>query len=199
MLSLLSFSIFIGALIFIPIIIPITIINSIAKVLGTGINIGVGIYLSNNQKKLFEEHVEKGGNKASFAVPIVLSIIAAAALIFFSISYESIPDNKINFNGDELYYTNSVNIEEVEAVGEVLIETEYFCDDGKDISVKIDKKENLYIISLCINKEYVDDANLLDFSNQLCEYLPYEIFNGEAVEVHLCDNKFKPLKKISLE
>ncbi|MCM1991645.1 hypothetical protein [Oceanirhabdus seepicola] len=197
-LSLLGFILFIVALIFIPIIIPITMINLIAKLLGTGINIVVGIYLKNNQEKIFKEHIKNGGNKASFVVPILLSIIVWVIIFLLPTPYDSIQDNKVVFDGDEVYYTESVAVEEAEKLGEFLREVEFFRDED-DRCVKIDKNEGIYIFSFGILKEYIDDADILNIASVLCEYLPNEVFNGEEVEVHLCDENFKPLKKINLE
>lgn len=199
LLSLLGFILFVVGIIFIPIIVPITMINLIVKFIGTGINIGVGVYLRNKQEKLFQEHIDNDGNKASFGVPVLLSFIMAVVIIFLPTPYDSIPDDKIIFNGDEVYYTDTVTVQESELVGRFLMETGYFVNDGNDVSVKLDKQNSIYILSFCINEEYIDDTEILTAFNELYELLTIEVFNGYKFEVHLCNQYFKTLKKVKLE
>ncbi|MCM1991644.1 hypothetical protein [Oceanirhabdus seepicola] len=187
--SLLGFILISVALIYIP--------STMGKSIIFGINLGIGAYLKNDQEKLFKEHIESGGKKASYLVPVLISIIVTGVLIFFSIYVALIPDNSVIIHGDRVYYTERVEKEEAEKLAKYLSEIEFLLDDDIPVDVKIDRSTEGYIFSFIIEEEYLYDEELLQVAKDLGVYLSIEVFNGDQVQVQLCNEVFKPLKKVS--
>lgn len=168
----------------------------IMKIIFLGLNIGLGLYMKNDQICLYEDHIVNGGKNASYWIPLLICLLFTV-LIIFTLSYTShIPDSMIIVEGDELYYTDSINVEEVEDLGQYLAANEFFVDDNNVISVKIDKTTDKYIFSLVISEVYQDDEEVIEYAKQLSYYLSTEVFNNSKVEVNLCDDMFKPLRKV---
>lgn len=170
--------------------------SQITKYVFMVLNVSLGVYMQKDQTHLFEEHIENGGKKASFIIPLVLCIALSAVLIGINVYYSSIPDTKITYGEDELYYTNRVNKEEIEKLGEYLSYSGFFVEDNHEISAKIDKKSDKYIFSFPINEEYLNDEEVLEDCREMTHILSTEVFEGHNVEMHLCDTRFKNLKTI---
>lgn len=77
--------------------------------------------------------------KASAIFPIAFCIVALGVVAWGMIYSINIPDNKKVFGGDELYYTDSVSVAEVDKLGNYFTTNQVFNDDGKTISSKINK------------------------------------------------------------
>ena len=173
--------------------------RDIAKSLFLGLNIGVGMYMQRDQKKLYEDHIANGRKKASYVLPLVFCIIISAFLIWAMIYSQNIPDKNLVINGDELYYTDNVSKNEVDKLGEYLKETDFFAQDDNNISIKIDKKEEEYILSLIVDKEKVESSDISETAKFLGKTLSTEVFNNSKVSVNLCDDRFNSLKTINIE
>lgn len=63
--------------------------NPIINYLFLVANIGIAIYFSNDQKVMFENHLQKGGKKASIVIPLVLSIIFCVCILVLLILAEN--------------------------------------------------------------------------------------------------------------
>lgn len=171
--------------------------QSTLKALFYAVNIGIGAYLTNSQKGLYKEHIEKGGKKASFVIPVVICLVFAAGIIYMNILTANIPDKVKTFNGDELYYTDSISVDEVDKLGNYLADEGLFNDDGEVISTKIDKKSDTYMFSVIFDKKYLDDVEANKMFKEVRSMLSANVFNGSMVELHICDNKFNTLKVIN--
>ncbi|MFL0268051.1 hypothetical protein [Candidatus Clostridium radicumherbarum] len=169
---------------------------SILKGIFYGLNIGAAVYMRQDQSKLFENHVLNGGRKASYLVPVLVSTVITAiflVLMFYSIN---IPDQKLMFNGSELYFTENVQKSDAEKLGTYLSEQGFF-NENRKVSVKIDKKSTTYEFSLIIDKSSLEDKNLEQSAKDMSTELSKNVFNNNKVNINLCDNVFKPLKTIS--
>lgn len=171
--------------------------QAIGKILFFGLNIGLGIYMQNDQKSLFKQHMEGGGKKASYAVPLISCFIAAGLIITCIIYSANIPDNVKSFQGDELYYTNNVNISDVGRLGDFFVNEGLFAQDGKTISLKIDKKLDIYSVSIVIDKKYINDNDTITYLQTLRKSISNSVFNDSKVEINICDEKFNLLKTIN--
>ena len=58
--------------------------ESLGKLLGIGVNTAVSLFFYHDQKAAFEQHLARGGNRASIRLPVVLSIIFAGILFLVS-------------------------------------------------------------------------------------------------------------------
>lgn len=170
---------------------------SILKAVTYSINVALGMYMRNDQRNMYDNYINAGGKKASLVLPVILCI-ALTTLVIVSIVYSAnIPDKKLTFQGDDLYYTDNITKEETNKLGLYLEDYGLIVKDNKTISLKIDKKQNAYILSIVINKNYLNDKSTLESVKDLCKDLSLDVFNNKKVEVDLCDNNFKNLKTIS--
>lgn len=194
-------SLIISFLVFaIAICLSILIDNIIMKYVFYGLNIGIGMYLQNDQLKLYNSHLLNGGQEASYLIPVIICVCALALLIFWiilgTIRYSNIPDQKKEFSGDELYYTDNVSINEVNKLGNYLEDNKVFSNDGDTWSFKLDKKDDAYIFSMIVSEEKSNNEEYLDAAKQFAQQLSSDVFHSQ-VEIDACDNKFKPLKVIT--
>lgn len=186
---LVTTTVFLIGLFFIP-------FELVSRIFSLSILCGMGYYMKTSQEKLFDEFIDKGGKSANYIFPFVLSLIFILVCIYLLIISANIPDQYIEFLDDEVYYTNKVSVEDVEKLGEFLIEIEWFSKDDSRISVKLDITDNTYKVYFIIKKEYIEDEDLISTFTYLKYELENEIFEGNAVEVYLTDDTFKELKRI---
>jgi len=170
--------------------------NSIAKVLFFTANICLGSYFMKTQQKLYIEHIQNGGKRASYFLPITICIIITGLLIALIIYCDFIPNNSIKYNKNELYYTDNVTNSEAKEVGDYL-KSEGFFDNTSQISAKIDKQNNVYILSLIINSDYLNNKKLITAMNLLSNDLSKNFFANAKVRIDLCNNRFKVLKSLN--
>ncbi|MDT8717123.1 hypothetical protein IAI10_10680 [Clostridium sp. 19966] len=171
-----------------------------SKYIGYAVNIFVASYFSRNQKELYASHILGGGKKASFALPIFLSIIICAIivvpLIALTVYYGDIPDNKIQIHGSELYYTENIKQDDAKKFGEYLYNSQIIGDNDK-ASLKIDKIDNEYIFSVIIDQKYLNDKDVADQYQDLANLLSTDYFKNSKVKIQFCNERFKELKSFS--
>jgi hypothetical protein len=170
--------------------------QGIIKSIFYGLNAGVALFMKNDQSIMFESHIKNGGGKASYLIPGILSIVITAVFLGLIIYSSNIPDQKLMFRGNELYYTERVQKGEVEKLGEYLSEQGFFSEDRK-VSVKIDKRSTTYKFSLIIDKSHIEDKELEQFAKDIGQELSYNVFDNSNVDIIFCNDVFKPLKTIS--
>lgn len=170
--------------------------SSIAKVIFFSANICLGIYFTNTQQKLYIEHIQNGGKKASYLLPITICVIIAGLLIALMIYCDSIPSNSIEYNKNDIYYTDNVTNSEAKEVGDYLKSQHFFSNTSK-VSTKLDKQNNIYILSVIINSDYLNDKELINLMHLFSNDLSENVFNNAKVRIDLCNTRFKVLKSIN--
>jgi hypothetical protein len=170
--------------------------ESIIKSIFYGLNIGAAAFMYNNQSKIFKNHILNGGRKASYLVPVLGSVVITTALLALAFHWINIPDQKLMFKGNELYYTQSVQKDYVEKLGTYLSEQGFFTENRK-VSVKIDKQSATYEFSLIIDKSSLEDKELEQSLKDMSDQLSKDVFNNSKVDINICDPTFKKLKTIS--
>jgi len=183
--SVLAFTLFCAVASFIP--------ETLAMGFYIGVNIGAGSYFMQSQRKDYKAHIENGGKKASLLLPLFICIVAAAILIWALFMAKNIPDNHMMFGSDKLYYTDNVQAEDVRALGEYLTDVGLFADDNNPVFVKLDMQESIYMISLAIKKETLDQPDAMVAFEALTDLISDNLFDGN-VQLVLSDNTFHPLK-----
>lgn len=163
----------------------------------TGLNIGIAFYLRNDQIKLYEKYIEDGGKKASIVIPVIICLTFTLLTVGAIIYTYNIPDTYQIIQGDELYYTENISLDEVEKLGKYLEDNEMFVNDDSLISVKVDKIESDYIFSLIVLEEDKDDEEVIEVAKVLSQYLSSDVFNNNKVIVNLCDDRFNVLNSIT--
>lgn len=169
--------------------------GNFGKYLGVGINAGIGGAMMKEQLPIFEEYIAKGGKKASLILPIILSTILMGLFLFPVFYAINIPESSKTFGDDEIYFTTSVTEKEINNLGDYLVNQEVFREDNSVMSLKLDKTtDNVYIISVIVDKESIDNPQTLSNFEEFGNYISQNVFNNSKVEIHLCDNRFKKLK-----
>jgi|GEM_PF-1017676 len=170
----------------------------LGKYLAMGVNGGIGASMMKEQLPLFEEHISRGGKKASLVTPIILCVILTAILLIPIIYARNIPESKLTFSGDEIYYNSNVKELEIENLGQYLIEYGFFQNDNNTISLKLDKGTNeLYIVSVIVDKESLNNSEMLEAFTTFAQDISKDVFKNAKVEIHLCDDRFNKLKVVN--
>ncbi len=170
--------------------------TSILKYAFFGINIGIGMYLSNTQGKLYENHIQNGGEKASYIIPVIISVLIVALFVVAIIYSIFLPSNSLSYNKSKVYYTDNVTKSEAEKLGDYLESQDFFNADS-EADVKIDKENDIYIFSLIIDEKYLDEKEIMDNMKLICTELSENVFDNNDVRLDLCDGRFKVLKSVS--
>jgi hypothetical protein len=123
-------------------------------------------------------------------------IITAMIILLFSL-FIACTDygEKLEIDGDEIYYiSENVEKEEAQKLGEFLQSTEYFTGEG--FSVQLDKKDDVYLVRFVVQEEAYEGDDYTDLFRAYGEQISNTVLNGEAVEVHLCDDTLTTKKVI---
>ena len=100
------------------------------------------------------------------------------------------------FNGTQLFYTSSVTENEVNRLGQYLIDEGFA--DGDYKSVQLNKTGNTYEFRMVVKKGLENDQQYREifryFTAELSEY----VFNGANVDIHLCDDSLKTLTVVPM-
>lgn len=146
-------------------------------------------------KELYDEKVLKK-KKVLYIVFGVIAIAAIVLLIYSPAKLFNFHNKSLKVYNNELIYTDNVSTEEVDKLAKYLQYTKVF-SENTNTDVKIDKKKEVYIFSLIINKEYLEDERLNSLAKSLSRGLSSGVFNNNKVEVHICNNKLHTLKVIT--
>jgi hypothetical protein len=170
--------------------------SNIAKAVFYGFNIALSSYMSNKQLELFKKHIERGGKKSSYVIPVVICLIITGLLIWAIIYSIHIPDKSLKIDDDEIFYTERITDAEVKEIGRFLKRAELFGNDNLAISVGIDRDKESYIFSLVVIDEAVNDLELAEYMKYLGNEMSQEVLNNQPVKVKLRDGRFQVIKDI---
>ncbi len=99
---------------------------------------------------------------------------------------------KLEFNGTEVYYTEMVNEEEAQKLGEYLVEAEFA--DGGDKSVQLSKRDSTYLFRMVVREGIVEDSTNDVTLLAMTYALSLAVFDGAPVELEACSNTFETLR-----
>lgn len=103
---------------------------------------------------------------------------------------------KLNFNGAELFYAEDVNRTTVQRLGHFLVDESIY--NGEKISTQISKNGTTYEFRIVVSEGIENDTHHLAYFTELSRRMSDTVFNGAAVDIHLCDNLLKTKKVVSL-
>ncbi len=104
---------------------------------------------------------------------------------------------KINFGeNNELYYTENVTKEQAQALGDYLVKGEFFANDGNERTVQLNKSGSTYEFRMVVKTGLEQDQATVDLMKDVAIELSANVFNGETVDVHLCDDTLKTLRVV---
>ncbi|PLX07349.1 MAG: hypothetical protein C0596_10395 [Marinilabiliales bacterium] len=104
---------------------------------------------------------------------------------------------KLTIDDMELYYTDEVSEDDAEAVGEYLQELEL--TEGGERTAQITKDGDTYQFRMVIKEGHEDDPEVELLANIIAMGLSEEVFDGDEVEVHLCDDQLETIEVIEME
>lgn len=196
--SLRNKSILITLIATILVVIGLSFITSefIIKILSFAVSYGMGYYMMASQSQLYKEHIENGGRSAKYILPVLLSVCFLGALIWLIFLTINIPDQYTEFLDDEIYYTENVTVEDVNLLGNYLIDIEYFNEDNLTASVKLDYAKDIYKVYFVVIKEAIEDEDILQAFGELRYILMEDVFVDSDVEIHFADEFLNTLKII---
>ena len=159
------------------------------------INIGVAIYFRNIQRKLYEEHIQNGGERASYFLPIIIGVLifvfSAASFIYSAY----IPEKSLDYGKNHVYYTDNITKSQAENLGDYL-KSEIFFSSDSEIDIKIDKQKDIYVFSMIVDDNYLTDEEFINAMKASSKLLSLKVFENNKVRIDLCNDRFKVLKSI---
>jgi hypothetical protein len=162
------------------------------------INIGVGVFLYIIQRKLYKEHIQNDGKKASYLIPIIIGaiiFILAAASISYTIY---VPKNALDYGENRLFYSNNITQSQAKELGDYFNTEGYFTSNSK-IDVKIDKQNDTYVLSLVVESGYQNNQNYVEPMKAISRELSQNVFENNKVRIDLCNDRFKVLSSINAD
>ncbi len=103
---------------------------------------------------------------------------------------------KLEYGKGELYYTKNVTEAEAKKLGDYLTKIKFFEGDGK--TVQLDKSGDTYQFRMVVKEGLDKDEKYITASQEAAVEISKNVFEGAKVEVHLCDNKLKTLKVVTM-
>jgi hypothetical protein len=126
-----------------------------------------------------------------------LMFIAFAIVIATLVSCDNY-GTKLTFDSTDVYYTDEVTEAEAQALGEFLQESDF--TDGDDTkTVQLTKDGDTYQFRMVVKEGYEDDEDYELIAQYFAFSISEEVFDGEEVEIHLCDDELKTLKVVEME
>ncbi len=177
-------------------LLPVLSIN--ASIIFFSINIALGILLMFTQLKLYNEHIQNGGQGASYLFPIIIGILIfslSAASILYSIY---VPKNALDYGENHLFYTNKITESQAKKLGDYLNSEGYFTPSSK-VDVKIDKQDTLYILSLVVEGDYKSDTSYVEPMKAISKEISKNVFENNKVRIDLCNDRFRVLNSINAD
>jgi len=101
---------------------------------------------------------------------------------------------KKTFKGFEVYYTSAVTEKEADKLGAWLIANEWA--DGEEKTAQLTKTGKTYEVKMVVKKGIEQDQEFIDAFKALAIHLKFEVFDGQAVDIHLCDDWLKTLRVV---
>lgn len=185
-------------LVFIALITLLPILSINTSIIFFGINIALGIILMFTQLKLYNEHIQNGGQSASYLLPVIIGLLIfslSAASILYSIY---VPKNALDYAENHLFYTNKITESQAKKLGDYLNSEGYFTPSSK-VDVKIDKQDTLYILSLVVEGDYKSNTSYVEPMKAISRELSKNVFENNKVRIDLCNDRFQVLNSINVD
>jgi hypothetical protein len=126
----------------------------------------------------------------------VFLMIAAVASVLISCGDGY--GTKLEYGSTELYYTDEVTESEAKALGDYLEETK-FTEGDETKTVQLTKEGDVYQFRMVVKDSYLDDEDYEAIAAFYAYTLSEEVFDGEEVEIHLCDVKLETKKVVEMD
>ena len=114
-------------------------------------------------------------------------------LVIIMIACNSYGTKKV-FDGTEIYYKSPITESQVEDLGKYLIEEEF--TDGQEKTIQMVKEGKTYVFRMVVKKGVEKDDEYIDMFKLLTVDLSAKVFDGEDVDIHLCDETLTTLRVV---
>lgn len=124
------------------------------------------------------------------------SALSAIALVTFAFLFAGCMNygEKKEFNKGDLYYTEGVDVADVDKLGEYLVEADFF--DGVEKSVQLQKNGDRYVFRVVMQDEFLGKEETTRNFRLIGMLLSSQVFNDAPVDVELTDAYFETQEEI---
>lgn len=114
-------------------------------------------------------------------------------LIITLVACNSYGSKKV-FDGTEIYYKDPITESQVEDLGQYLIDEEFA--DGQEKTIQMIKEGKTYVFRMVVKKGVEKDDEYINMFKLLTVDLSAKVFDGDDVDIHLCDETLETLRVI---
>ncbi|WP_118974750.1 hypothetical protein [Taibaiella koreensis] len=100
---------------------------------------------------------------------------------------------KIQFGNLDLYYTSAVTKDEADKLGNYLVQRG-INNNGAKKTVQLSKDGYTYQFRMVLKQDLEQDEDTKRQFEKQAYLISQDVFNGERVEVHACDEDFKTIR-----
>lgn len=104
---------------------------------------------------------------------------------------------RLDFNSSDLYYTSTVTVAEAQKLGDYLVKNEFF--DATPKTVQLNKTGTTYEFRMVVKPNVATDLSRDKTFQAFARELSKDVFGGQPVVIHLCDDRLKTLRVSSPE
>ncbi len=105
---------------------------------------------------------------------------------------------KLKYNNNDLFYTDNVSKEQAQKLGSYLQEVGFFEDNGKHLSVQLDRNADTLLFRMVTLDSFVNSPKFNDIAKTICTELSSKVFDNKPVVVHLCDDHLRTERIVRL-
>ena len=125
-----------------------------------------------------------------------LSLCLIVFLLLFSCSEYG---KKLQYDKTEVYYTDLVEKEEAEKLGDFLVSSKFAGENEKSVQLSKNKENNHYQFKMVTTKDAAKSETYEALFTIYAKQLSDSVFNKQPVDFHVCDNTFQTLKVITFK
>lgn len=121
----------------------------------------------------------------------VIGVLVVVFVVYVILSIDGYGE-KLEFNGTDVYYQETVTEAEAQKLGEYLVEAEFA--DGGEKSVQLSRRDSIYVFRMVVKEGIVEDSTNDITLTAMTYALSLGVFDGAPVELEACDNTFETLR-----
>lgn len=121
----------------------------------------------------------------------VIGVLVVVFVVYVVLSIDGYGE-KLEFNGTDVYYQETVTEAEAQKLGEYLVEAEFA--DGGEKSVQLTRRDSIYVFRMVVKEGIVEDSTNDITLTAMTYALSLGVFDGAPVELEACDNTFETLR-----
>lgn len=105
---------------------------------------------------------------------------------------------RLKYDGSTLFYTSSITEAKARELGDYLMELGFFQEDNPG-SVQITKEGDTYQFRMVVKEDSGLDKEFLTAVALFSAHISNDIFEGQNLETHLCDDRFKTIEIVTFQ